>query len=162
LERLPEYSAQYMRGIGYGGKPACSSLGHSLQFFVSSSLLAYSIDAGNSMKLNAFGYARLLAVALILLPLVLRYSVNAHHIPLPSGYFILLRWIVCPVLTMTAYLAYKSRSHAWTWIYGVDAALFNPIFIVRLGLVWEFADWLTVALILASFALKFGRKANGT
>jgi hypothetical protein len=112
------------------------------------------------MKLTAYGYARLLVVILIVLPLSLRYSFNSHHAVVPAGYFILLRWIICPLLALMAHLAFNSGSNAWVWIYGIDAALFNPILIVRLGSVWQFVDCLTVILILASFALEHGGKPD--
>ena len=126
--------------------------------------LRKSTDSAKSLELKQcaglchfgpFGYARLLALVLLGIPFFNQDQYG--HTLLPAGYFILLRWIVCPLLAVTAYRAYKAGGSAWTWVYGVDAAIFNPIFPSALGELWPLVDVITGALIIASFFLAFGR-----
>lgn len=114
-----------------------------------SATFCYRTKASSFIRgLRPFDYAR--AFALLLLFIAFCSSDD-------SGYFILLRWIVCPVLAMAAYRAHRAQRVAWTWIYGVDAAIFNPLVLSRLGDVWVFVDFITASLIITSFFMAFGR-----
>ena len=107
-------------------------------------------------SLRPFDYARALAILLLLIALSQHHD-DYYGDSLPEGYFILLRWIACPVLVVTAYRAHKAHSVAWAWIYGLDAAVLNPIFLSRLGGMWAFVDFVTAALIAASFFVTIRR-----
>jgi hypothetical protein len=104
-----------------------------------------------------FAFARVLALAVIAFPLVMRLAHDGAT-KLPYGYFELLRWVVCPALAVTSYRALKARSASVAWTYGIVAAIFNPIFPARLGGgVWIYVDFAALTLIVASFFFAFGR-----
>lgn len=50
----------------------------------------------------------------------------------PYGYFVVMRWVVCTSAIFVAVVAYKSRQYWGTWLYGLLALLFNPVFSARL------------------------------
>jgi hypothetical protein len=50
----------------------------------------------------------------------------------PYGYFVVMRWVVCTSAVFVAIVAYNSRQYWGTWLYGLLALLFNPVFSVRL------------------------------
>lgn len=45
----------------------------------------------------------------------------------PYGYYVLLRWIVCPCFAYTAAQALMKQKMNWVWILGVTAAIYNPL-----------------------------------
>jgi hypothetical protein len=51
-------------------------------------------------------------------------AVDTH----PYSFYMLLRWICCPVLAYSAFIAYETNRVLWSWIFGVLALVYNPIF----------------------------------
>jgi len=51
----------------------------------------------------------------------------------PYGYYILLRWIVCPCLAFAAAQAFKLEKISLVWVLGVTAAIYNPILPLHLN-----------------------------
>ncbi|MBT4732725.1 hypothetical protein HOB87_12280 [Candidatus Woesearchaeota archaeon] len=48
-------------------------------------------------------------------------------LPLPYGYYTLLRLVACGAFGYSAYIAHTRKSKNIPWIYGILAVLFNPI-----------------------------------
>lgn len=70
---------------------------------------------------------------------------------LPYGYYVLLRWVVCPVAAYTALQAAKLPAKGWSWVFGVLALVFNPILPVHLTReVWPVVDLAACVLLFAS------------
>ena len=76
----------------------------------------------------------------------------------PSGYYQILRWVICGLTGYSAYLAYEHGKNAWTWIFGIIAVLFNPIAPIHLNReLWMVIDIIVAAIIFTSlFILKYG------
>ena len=76
-------------------------------------------------------------------------SVVLGILPLPYGFYMLLRTIIC----LTAVIGFiKSREKQevnWVWIYGVLAVLYNPILPVHLLLkpLWIVINLVTIVLL---------------
>ena len=51
----------------------------------------------------------------------------------PYGYYILLRWIVCPCFAFAAVQAFKLEKIILVWVLGVTAAIYNPIIPLHLN-----------------------------
>lgn len=69
-------------------------------------------------------------------------------LPMPYGYYSLLRLVSCAVFGIAAYTVRRRHSRVVVWVYGFCALLFNPIFKVYLPKsIWVFLD-LTAAIIL--------------
>src|SRR5262249_13027979 len=69
----------------------------------------------------------------------------------PYSFYILLRWICCPVFAYSAVAAHEENRVAWVWVFGVLAAVYNPIFRVHLDRsTWIGINWFTVAVIVAA------------
>ena len=86
--------------------------------------------------------ARIVAIVMLLLALALN----------PYGYYILLRWVICAICAYYAFKAYGEKNVPWAWIFGVSAAVYNPIIPLHLGRsVWAVVNIASVVLLIASF-----------
>ena len=66
---------------------------------------------------------------------------------LPYGYYQVLRWATCGIGVFIAFRAYKVGTTWITWLFGLIAVLFNPIFPIHLTKeIWRPID-LTCALL---------------
>jgi len=62
----------------------------------------------------------------------------------------MLRWVVCAVGIYVAYIAYRWDKVWATWVFGLLAALFNPIIPVHLTKeIWQSIDGFSAILFLA-------------
>jgi hypothetical protein len=81
---------------------------------------------------------------LIAAGLLVSAAVEKH----PYSYYTLLRWICCPVFAYSATWAHEKHRVLWVWIFGVLAALYNPILRVHLDRsTWISVNWFTVGAI---------------
>jgi hypothetical protein len=101
-------------------------------------------------KINPFAIAKLAAIAMLTVP----HFIDGH---MPHGYYTLLRWIVCPILGLLAYQAYEAKRTPWAWVFGITAAIFNPIVPAWLGTVWIPVDFAAATLIVVSFFLRLNK-----
>ncbi len=63
-------------------------------------------------------------------------------------YFQLLRWVVTAVAIYIAYTSYESKKFTWTWIFGITAILFNPLFPFYFAReTWQILDVVAAAII---------------
>jgi hypothetical protein len=92
---------------------------------------------------------------------MLVYAVIEKH---PYNYYTLLRWICCPIFAYSAARAFEVDRVAWTWLFGVLAALYNPIFRVHLDRsTWIGVNWFTVgAIIIAAVVFSQNRKSTAS
>lgn len=51
----------------------------------------------------------------------------------PYGYYVLLRWVVCPCFIYTALQVFQKNQINLVWILGVTAAIYNPIISLHLN-----------------------------
>lgn len=79
---------------------------------------------------------------------------------LPYGFFTLLRLVVFGTTVYLSWLAYKSERHAWIWLFGFIALVFNPLLPLYLCRdLWVVADFLVaVFLIVSIFAFKLPKE----
>jgi len=66
-----------------------------------------------------------LYVAWLVATVMLVLAVTGRH---PYGFYTLLRWVCCAAFAFSAFTASEKNRVAWAWIFGVLAALYNPIF----------------------------------
>ncbi len=77
------------------------------------------------------------------------------------SFYTLLRWVSCPVFAYSAVVASQTRRVPWVWIFGVLAALYNPIIRVHLDRgTWVVVNWLTAGVIAVA-AVRFWRERKG-
>jgi hypothetical protein len=76
----------------------------------------------------------------------------------PYGYYVLLRWICCPVSAYAALQAFRQGREQWGWVLGVMSALYNPILPLHLTReVWTVVNLITIGIAIRSvFVLKVG------
>lgn len=48
-------------------------------------------------------------------------------LPLPYGYYMLLRLIACGVFAWAAFITYEKNEEILPWVFGILALVFNPI-----------------------------------
>ena len=80
----------------------------------------------------------------------------------PYGFFTLLRLVIFGTTVYLSWLAYKSERHAWIWIFGFIALVFNPLIPLHLGRgLWVVVDLLVaVFLIVSIFAFKLPKESK--
>ena len=77
----------------------------------------------------------------------------------PYSFYTLLRWICCPIFAYSALAAYEKNRVLWVWVFGVLAALYNPIFRVHLDRsTWIGVNWFTVGTIVVAMVVFFVRE----
>ncbi|MCK5305813.1 MAG: hypothetical protein KAJ66_01625 [Candidatus Omnitrophica bacterium] len=76
-------------------------------------------------------------------------------LPLPYGYYTLLRLVVCFTAIFLAWVSYKKQRIRWAWIMGLLALVFNPVIPLYFGReFWIFVDLVNV-VIFGIFLFKF-------
>jgi hypothetical protein len=95
---------------------------------------------------------------LVVAALLVSAAVERH----PYSFYTLLRWICCPVFAYSAFTAHEKNRVLWVWIFGVLAALYNPIFRVHLDrTTWVGVNCFTVGVIaVAGIAFKKSAPAD--
>lgn len=84
---------------------------------------------------------------LIVAGLLVSAAVERHR----YSFYTLLRWICCPVFAYSAVAAYEKKRVLWVWVFGMLAALYNPIFRVHLDRsTWIGVNWFTVGIMAAA------------
>lgn len=79
----------------------------------------------------------------------------------PSGYYILLRWVVFGVFGYLTFLAIEEHLVGWGWIAGIVALVYNPFVLVTLGRpIWTVVNIVVVLIGIASM-VSFGLRAKG-
>src|SRR5438552_17126734 len=93
-----------------------------------------------------------LYVAWVVAAGLLVYAAVQRH---PYSFYTLLRWICCPIFGYSAVSAYENKRVPWTWIFGVLALLYNPIFRVHLDRsTLSGVNWVTIGLIVMSVLVR--------
>ena len=81
--------------------------------------------------------------------LMLGWALNPAN---PYGYYVVLRWILCPACAFLAVHAHDARKTGWVWLFGVTAAIYNPVFRVHLDRqIWLFVNIATIVMFAVSF-----------
>lgn len=71
-------------------------------------------------------------------------------LPLPYGYYILLRLVACGVFAWAAFITYEKKEEVLPWVFGILAILFNPIFKIHLPKeLWALVDVCSGIFLLA-------------
>jgi len=72
-------------------------------------------------------------------------------VPLPYGYYMLLRLVACGVFAFAAFVSFDRKHKTLPWVFGLLALLFNPIIKVHLPKdAWAFVDVAAAILLLAT------------
>ena len=79
---------------------------------------------------------------------MLLYAIVERH---PYSYYTLLRWICCSIFAYSATTFFQMNRVPWSWVFGVLAALYNPIFPVHLARgTWAMVNWLTIGAMVTA------------
>lgn len=75
-------------------------------------------------------------------------------LPLPYGYYPLLRWLVTVVAALGAVSAHAQDRKEWVWLLGATAVIFNPLFPPAFGKdAWAVIDLLAGVVLLMAGTL---------
>ena len=81
-------------------------------------------------------------------------------LPVPYGYYTLLRIVVCLSAGFLAWHSYKMQRQHWMWGLGFIALIFNPIIPLHLGReIWVVID-IVVAIVLGIYLIQTRAKAE--
>jgi hypothetical protein len=70
-------------------------------------------------------------------------------LPLPYGYYMLLRFIACGVFAWAAFITYENKEEILPWVFGVLAIVFNPIIKIHFPKeVWAIIDFCSGSFLL--------------
>lgn len=90
-----------------------------------------------------------------------RYYNRAAHTAFGTDFYTLLRWVACIVFVYSAVTAFRSKRVAWTWIFGILGALFNPVAPVHLQRnTWHVIDCLAIGVIIAAAVVFWPKKGE--
>ena len=79
--------------------------------------------------------------------------------PMPYGYFMLVRFVMMVACGWLAYRYYTMNKVPATWVFGVLALLFQPIYKIALGrTVWNVIDVIVALLMIALFVMELRRE----
>jgi hypothetical protein len=71
-------------------------------------------------------------------------------LPLPYGYYMLLRLVVCGIFAWAAYITYERKKDVLPWVFGILAIMFNPIMKIHLPKeLWAVVDVCSGIFLLA-------------
>ncbi|RXZ44258.1 DUF6804 family protein [Crenobacter cavernae] len=71
--------------------------------------------------------------------------------PLPYGYYMLLRLVVCGVFAFAAFVAFDRKSKVLPWVYGFMALVFNPFVKIHFPKeMWAVVDVAAGVLLVAT------------
>jgi hypothetical protein len=116
---------------------------------------ATKAESSRAMKRTA----GLIIAWLIIGGLLVSAAVERH----PYSFYTLLRWICCPVFAYSAFAAYEKNRVLWVWVFGVLAALYNPIFRIHLDRsTWSGVNWFTVGAIMVTIVAFLVREIKAT
>lgn len=75
-------------------------------------------------------------------------------LPLPYGYYTLLRFVACGVFAWAAFITYQNNEEVLPWVFGLLAIVFNPIINIHFpkGL------WVVIDLCSGLFLLFVSKK----
>ena len=78
----------------------------------------------------------------------------------PYGYYILMRWLLCPALSYLALQARRQSREGQMWILATLAAMFNPLVPLHLGReVWFWVDLLAILVLFSILLVNIKRPA---
>lgn len=104
--------------------------------------------------------ARAIPAAVWLLPVATLLIALA---PLPYGYYLMLRLVVCASAAYLSYSAWRSGSRFWVWLLVLLALLYNPVLRVHLSReIWQVINVLTAAAYLAHFWIERRHKPRAS
>lgn len=79
--------------------------------------------------------------------------------PMPYGYFMLVRFVMMVACGWLAYRYYTMNKVPATWVFGVLALLFQPIYKIALGrTVWNVIDVIVALLMIVLFVMELRRE----
>jgi len=80
--------------------------------------------------------------------IALLWAFNSEN---PYGYYVFLRVICCSVFAYLTVQAFRKSNERWTWVLGVTAFIYNPIFQIHLTRdIWFFINIVTIGIAVAS------------
>ncbi len=70
-------------------------------------------------------------------------------LPLPYGYYMLLRFVACGVFAWAAYITFENKEEVLPWVFVILAIVFNPIIKIHFPKeVWAIIDFCSAAFLL--------------
>lgn len=84
-------------------------------------------------------------------------------LPLPYGYYMLLRFVACGAFAWAAFITYENNEEVLPWVFGILAVLFNPIFKTHLPKeLWAVVDVCSGVFLLAVSKKLLGNERTNT
>lgn len=83
--------------------------------------------------------------------------------PLPYGYYTLLRIVACGFFAWAAFISYEREYSVFPWIFGLLAIVFNPLIKIYLPKeIWMFIDAASAIFIVAAQSKIAEKKQTST
>ena len=90
------------------------------------------------------------------------HSYRHNYYSQRRDFYTLLRWVCCAAFVYSAIAAFQMNRVAWTWVFGILAALFNPLAPVYLHrATWQTIDCAAIGVIVVA-AVAFWRTRGET
>lgn len=70
-------------------------------------------------------------------------------LPLPYGYYMLLRFVACGVFAWAAFVTYEKNEEVLPWVFGILAIVFNPLIKIHFPKeIWAVVDFTSGLFLL--------------
>ena len=80
--------------------------------------------------------------------IMLLWALNPEN---PYGYYVLLRWVCCGMFGFLTYRAIAHEMQGWSWVLGITALVYNPIFPVHLSReIWAAVNIASIVIAIVS------------
>jgi hypothetical protein len=94
----------------------------------------------------------------VIASVMLLWALNPDN---PYGYYNLLRVVCCSIFAFLSYKAHEQIKEDWTWILGVTAFIYNPIFRIHLTReIWSIINIMTIVIAIISIFTIFKETEN--
>ena len=89
---------------------------------------------------------------------IVAIGVGVALLPLPYGYYQVMRWIVAASCVWLAVSAHRAGNEGWVWCWAVVAGVYNPVVPVHASrAVWSVVNLATIA-IAVWYGAKFAKQ----
>ena len=85
--------------------------------------------------------------------IMLLWALNPNN---PYAYYTLLRWVCCGIFAYLAFQSFEQKKQGWTWLLGITALLYNPIFPVHLNReLWSVVNVVTIIILITAIITEY-------
>lgn len=92
---------------------------------------------------------------------IVAIGVGVALLPLPYGYYQIMRWVVAASCAWLAVSAHRAGHEGWVWCWAVIAGVYNPLLPVHASrVIWSVVNIVTIA-VAVWYGIKVSEQVSG-